>query len=96
MSDADQTRQDPTEVHEQPDTEGEQLPTPGDERSVTSEMDDGRKGNRHSMEAISPLSAWGSRVSIANRRFGRNCSLARGARQTPCVGCGDWLGLGLS
>jgi NAD(P)-dependent dehydrogenase (short-subunit alcohol dehydrogenase family) len=35
---ADQTRQDPTEVHEQPDTEGEQLPEPGDEDSVTGEM----------------------------------------------------------
>ena len=35
---ADQTRQDPTEVHEQPDTEGEQLPKPGDEDSVTREM----------------------------------------------------------
>lgn len=35
---ADQTRQDPTEVHEQPDTEGEQLPGPGDEDSVTGEM----------------------------------------------------------
>ena len=34
-TDADQTRQDPTEVHEQPDTEGEQLPSPGDEGSVT-------------------------------------------------------------
>ena len=36
--DADQTRQDPTELHEQPDTEGEQLPKPGDEDSVTGEM----------------------------------------------------------
>ena len=35
---ADQTRQDPTEVHEQPDTEGEQLPAPGHEDSVTAEM----------------------------------------------------------
>ena len=35
---ADQTRQDPTEVHGQPDTEGEQLPKPGDEDSVTREM----------------------------------------------------------
>ena len=35
---ADQTRQDPTELHEQPDTEGEQLPKPGDEDSVTGEM----------------------------------------------------------
>ena len=35
---ADQTRQDPTEVHQQPDTEGEQLPKPGDEDSVTGEM----------------------------------------------------------
>ncbi|WP_210439061.1 glucose 1-dehydrogenase [Nocardioides xinjiangensis] len=40
MSDgqADQTRQDPTQVHEQPDTEGEQLPKPGDDQSVTAEM----------------------------------------------------------
>ncbi|GAA5107254.1 SDR family oxidoreductase [Alloalcanivorax gelatiniphagus] len=38
MSDADQTRQDPTQVHDQPDTEGEQLPKPGDEQSVTGEM----------------------------------------------------------
>jgi NAD(P)-dependent dehydrogenase (short-subunit alcohol dehydrogenase family) len=37
---ADQTRQDPTEVHDQPDTEGEQLPKPGDEDSVTREMGD--------------------------------------------------------
>ena len=37
---ADQTRQDPTEVHDQPDTEGEQLPAPGDEHSVTREMGD--------------------------------------------------------
>jgi NAD(P)-dependent dehydrogenase (short-subunit alcohol dehydrogenase family) len=35
---ADQTRQDPTKLHEQPDTEGEQLPKPGDEDSVTGEM----------------------------------------------------------
>ncbi|MFC7725736.1 SDR family oxidoreductase [Nocardioides sp. GCM10028917] len=35
---ADQTRQDPTELHDQPDTEGEQLPKPGDEDSVTGEM----------------------------------------------------------
>jgi hypothetical protein len=35
---ADQTRQDPTEVHEQPDTEGEELPAPGDEQSVTGQM----------------------------------------------------------
>jgi len=35
---ADQTRQDPTELHEQPDTEGEQLPKPGDADSVTGEM----------------------------------------------------------
>ena len=35
---ADQTRQDPTQLHQQPDTEGEQLPKPGDEDSVTSEM----------------------------------------------------------
>ena len=35
---ADQARQDPTQVHEQPDTEGEQLPKPGDEDSVTGEM----------------------------------------------------------
>ncbi len=38
MSDADQSRQDPTELHDQPDTEGEQLPKPGDEESVTGEM----------------------------------------------------------
>ncbi|NYE36015.1 hypothetical protein F4692_001119 [Nocardioides cavernae] len=40
MSDghADQTRQDPTEVHDQPDTEGEQLPAPGHEDSVTASM----------------------------------------------------------
>jgi NAD(P)-dependent dehydrogenase (short-subunit alcohol dehydrogenase family) len=38
MSDADQTRQDPTEVHDQPDTEGEQLPEPGDPSSVTAGM----------------------------------------------------------
>ena len=38
MSDADQTRQDPTELHDQPDTEGEQLPKPGDDESVTGEM----------------------------------------------------------
>ncbi|WP_322920332.1 SDR family oxidoreductase [Nocardioides renjunii] len=37
---SEQTRQDPTQVHEQPDTEGEQLPEPGDEASVTSEMDE--------------------------------------------------------
>src|SRR5699024_7062682 len=36
----DQTRQDPTAVHEQPDTEGEQLPSPGDEGSVTARMDE--------------------------------------------------------
>jgi NAD(P)-dependent dehydrogenase (short-subunit alcohol dehydrogenase family) len=36
---ADQSRQDPTELHEQPDTEGEELPKPGDESSVTGEMD---------------------------------------------------------
>jgi NAD(P)-dependent dehydrogenase (short-subunit alcohol dehydrogenase family) len=40
MSDADQSRQDPTELHEQPDTEGEELPEPGDESSVTGEMDE--------------------------------------------------------
>ena len=40
MTDAGQTRQDPTELHEQPDTEGERLPEPGDESSVTGEMDD--------------------------------------------------------
>ena len=40
MSHADQSRQDPTELHEQPDTEGEQLPKPGDESSVTGEMDE--------------------------------------------------------
>ena len=38
MSDADQTRQDPTELHDQPDTDGEQLPKPGDEDSVTAQM----------------------------------------------------------
>lgn len=40
MSDghADQTRQDPTQVHDQPDTEGEQLPAPGSEGSVTGRM----------------------------------------------------------
>ncbi|CAM3715052.1 SDR family oxidoreductase [Nocardioides zeicaulis] len=38
MSDADQTRQDPTEQHPQPDTEGEQLPDPGHEDSVTRQM----------------------------------------------------------
>ena len=38
MSDAEQTRQDPTEAHGQPDTEGEQLPAPGDSSSVTAEM----------------------------------------------------------
>lgn len=42
MSDghADQTRQDPTQAHDQPDTEGEQLPAPGSEGSVTGRMDD--------------------------------------------------------
>jgi NAD(P)-dependent dehydrogenase (short-subunit alcohol dehydrogenase family) len=40
MSDAEQTRQDPTELHDQPDTEGEELPEPGDEHSVTGEMDE--------------------------------------------------------
>lgn len=39
MSD-DQTRQDPTEKHEQPDTAGEQLPDPGDDGSLTREMGD--------------------------------------------------------
>ncbi len=38
MSNDEQTRQDPTQVHEQPDTEGEELPKPGDEGSVTREM----------------------------------------------------------
>ena len=37
MSD-DASRQDPTEQHAQPDTEGEQLPDPGHEDSVTGEM----------------------------------------------------------
>jgi NAD(P)-dependent dehydrogenase (short-subunit alcohol dehydrogenase family) len=40
MSDADQTRQDPTELHDQPDTGGEKLPDPGDEGSVTAGMAD--------------------------------------------------------
>jgi NAD(P)-dependent dehydrogenase (short-subunit alcohol dehydrogenase family) len=35
-----QSQQDPTQVHDQPDTEGEDLPAPGDERSVTSNMRD--------------------------------------------------------
>jgi NAD(P)-dependent dehydrogenase (short-subunit alcohol dehydrogenase family) len=34
------TRQDPTEQHEQPETEGEQLPAPGRAGSVTSRMGD--------------------------------------------------------
>jgi NAD(P)-dependent dehydrogenase (short-subunit alcohol dehydrogenase family) len=34
------TRQDPTEQHEQPETEGEQLPRPGRSGSVTSRMGD--------------------------------------------------------
>ncbi len=37
---AQQTRQDPTELHQQPDTEGEQLPRPGDEDSVTGRMEE--------------------------------------------------------
>ena len=37
---ADQTRQDPNQLHEQPDTEGEQLPKPGSEDSVTGRMDE--------------------------------------------------------
>jgi NAD(P)-dependent dehydrogenase (short-subunit alcohol dehydrogenase family) len=41
MSDeAQQTRQDPTQQHEQPETEGEQLPRPGHEESVTPRMGD--------------------------------------------------------
>ena len=43
MSDQEQdprTRQDPTDLHDQPDTEGEQLPPPGDHASVTSRMDE--------------------------------------------------------
>ena len=35
-----QSQQDPTEKHDQPDTEGEQLPDPGSPGSVTSEMQD--------------------------------------------------------
>ena len=38
MSDAEQTRQDPTEAHDQPETQGEQLPEPGDPSSVTARM----------------------------------------------------------
>ncbi len=40
MSNDDQSRQDPTRAHAQPDTEGEELPRPGDEDSVTREMKD--------------------------------------------------------
>ena len=40
MSNDDQSRQDPTRAHAQPDTEGEDLPRPGDEDSVTREMDE--------------------------------------------------------
>jgi len=29
---------DPQEIHSQPDTEGEQLPRPGSEKSITPEM----------------------------------------------------------
>ena len=36
----EQAQQDPTEVHDQPDTEGEQLPEPGSPGSVTGEMRD--------------------------------------------------------
>ena len=37
---AGQSQQDPTEIHDQPDAEGEQLPPPGSPGSVTSEMRD--------------------------------------------------------
>lgn len=40
MTPADESRQDPTRQHEQPDTEGEQLSAPGHPGSVTPAMDD--------------------------------------------------------
>jgi NAD(P)-dependent dehydrogenase (short-subunit alcohol dehydrogenase family) len=38
MADTTRSQQDPTELHDQPDTEGEQLPAPGSEESVTGAM----------------------------------------------------------
>lgn len=40
MADEAPTQQDPTRVHEQPDTQGEQLPDPGHADSVTRAMDE--------------------------------------------------------
>jgi NAD(P)-dependent dehydrogenase (short-subunit alcohol dehydrogenase family) len=40
MTDAPSDQQDPKAKHDQPDTEGEQLPTPGSEASVTPQMGD--------------------------------------------------------
>jgi NAD(P)-dependent dehydrogenase (short-subunit alcohol dehydrogenase family) len=40
MADERSTRHDPTRQHDQPDTEGEQLPEPGTSESVTREMGD--------------------------------------------------------
>jgi NAD(P)-dependent dehydrogenase (short-subunit alcohol dehydrogenase family) len=71
-----QTRRDPTEVHDQPDTRGEQLPEPGAQRSVTREMADEPDHGEKSYQGHSRLEDQVAVITGGDSGIGRAVALA--------------------
>ena len=70
------TPEDPVRVHEQPRTEGEQLPEPGSQQSVTSSMRDEPDHGEHSYQGHERLSDRVAVITGGDSGIGRAVALA--------------------
>jgi NAD(P)-dependent dehydrogenase (short-subunit alcohol dehydrogenase family) len=70
------SQEDPTRVHDQPETEGEQLPVPGARESVTASMEEKPDHGEHSYQGHGRLEGQSALVTGGDSGIGRAVALA--------------------